>query len=1550
MRDANDDILPLLRAAPELQQMPSLVPPLAELRSANRASVARGAAHTTNMHAAQSTATEARKKQGKHWWDHVVDYFTGTGGNDPVTRGAVKAAKSAKTAAGKAAHVYTHAEDYDPTQPVKNAFDHREQLAESTLPILDKASQQAGAGAFLNTAQTAPLHEVTHQYRALRDIYDRHGIKAGLGETLAILLGAGGGALLAGGEGAILGSELVAGATQRTLFQDSWDRTATGEAYRDAANKLVSPGRDAARVLGLSDGTLAFTALSAIGDGLFTLTADPLAVGVGLGHGFNATEEAAGGLLGRWRGDTVLKTPADIDDLLVRRPKQTNELFRDLANKQASQISEHYPQFQSIARDLGEAKSPEHVADVFRDALEQPEIIGTALPSRVRCSISVLGPTTPKSNDTIGRLAAFERRVRTKLPMDLDRTSMEWSARKVDPASDTSFEAMRAALKMTNRSDRAIDSVMQRIIETDDIGLRRMVFKNAMRDSVLAMLPKDADPDLVLKLEQHLGDEMGGVGGMEGGHYGYDAFGRNRSAFQTTEGSTTAALVSGQRGDLALPDYTGLVRSVREVSGGAKALFGRVDDFAFQRLIRPFKSLALATGGFALRVGTAELIPAAVRNGVLDTIRASATAKAAQWGEKLNDDEIGHIQAAVVKLMRGPAKFIADPEDLDLATRLVLKNNGSVVSPAVRAGEFTANAEMGMREANRINLYRAGAEARVRTVETGRFQKFASGGEDFPLYWQRAFREFANDPGIQEAAAAYRDAYEAALREKVVPERAGGFVETTSRTAGQEPVAALPSAVDGATSAAQIVPVEGAAEATSATATRTVDEAVKIATREAIKADIDYLRNRMDPRERSDFMRSTVPAEAGMDPIESWARERVEVMKGLTHAQPSPENQFNPTPHVDLLDAMGRGHTPDAETFEAIPEHQQPIAVKGRVTEPVPNDNLVARIANLGWRKVIDPTINTLGREHQYLLSVKKFYARYQPAIDAGIVDEDEALMHAQIKATQDVIRFVHNPHERTQFAQLMRNVAPFYFAQEQSYRRLGRLLATDPAAFRRYQIMQMRFVNYSHQQADEDGVAYAVLPGLGWLDEGAVRLAGAVGIPMSPSVPNIITGNVHSLQTVFPFTEGDTPIEAMRPSFSVLVTTPVRLIENLFPESAAVHDYGEALIGPAANSGNIAETIIPNTMLRNLFKVGESVIAPERISSQANATIQALQYKQNVAASKWIAAGHTLHTGAPDDPFEKGEPHYVPTSWEVQNDATVMKDFIERVRNQTRISNLFAAILSEGLPTAPRANVSDYGLKAEYQKYIDKYGIIEGADRMLADHPNATPYTVFASDFPKGVPISPYHQSQQFYDEHRDLFKKYPGVAGYLIPDAAGAKYDPAVYQEQIALGLREKKAPKQLVEDMYVSEGFNVYAANKAAHDEWVAEHADDEDALKVENQNWRDWVHNVAARQNPVWWRYFTSQDREERRNEELNQLRVMVTDPRVPNSPLKRGIAGLIRDLDTQLTILEDGKLDRWTGADRQAAVDAWLSYLDGVKDEQPELTTIINRLFSHMGAD
>ncbi len=1346
--------------------------------------------------------------------------------------------------------------------------------------------RQLGAGLMLNPveaghAMNAGLQEAQHQYRALRDIKQRHGLAAALGEGALVAVAGTGGALLDGAPGAALAAEATAGVTERTFFKDSWDRTTDGDGYLDASGRHVSPGRDLANLSPFKYGSLPYNALSGIFDSAFDMAADPVAAAGGVVHGYNATEKAAGGVVGRIRGDTVIRGPNSIDDIVARRPSFL-KVAADVARKRAAEVQRDYPAFALLARDLGEASTTDEVLQVFRDAADHGEMLGETLPLLVRHPGRISSePLTAEADDVASRLAMFRRRFTSKLPYRYNADEGTFAHVDIDPSSnsESNLNAVRNLLHMGGLSERAIDGVMQDYLTAGEVGtidasVRRTVLRNAIPRMFIAQVARedlgndlDAINSIAAKLKVDVTAQMGGTGGMEGAEYAYNTEGHSLSGIRTEQGaSTTAAIYQGQRGDFKIPQYAAWVRTAREQAGGVRALYGKVDDFAFHYITIPFKGLALATGGFAFRVGgIAEGVPAAFREGVVNLARSAVTAREARLAVRsvtrnVADEEVDNIVAAALNQMHDGVHVVQNPRLAKNAVELAVAHDGHVTPPALRPGHYDTDPAVPLVARDQVNLYKITRQQKTR--ETDMFGGYRNESPDQPKYWNYALREASRDEGARIHAKAYANTYRA---------------------------------------------------------TRDVDDA----TRAAVRADVEWLRAPEQKPFLSDMLRSKVPTQPGEDPLVSFARTRVEATKGLTHA-PHVEGAV---PHLDLLDDLAAGKVRSIDKLKEIELVDRPIAVKGRIIAPDVGGSLVERAVNFGFRKMVDPIVNGLGRNHQFLLEYTRVRSAFDQAVADGVLSNDEALQKASEIAVKRVARFIHNPYERTQFSTLARNYMPFYFAQEQSYRRLGRLLINDPAAFRRYQLANMAFTDWVHHEKDEQGNTYAHIPFLGVLNESTITGLAHLGIHVAAAAPIAVLGNTASLDTVLPFTELNA--EGARPSFSPFVTVPSKMLTYLVPETK---DVVRGAIGDVAMSNSIWQQTIPNPLLRN----GMRQLDGQTIDSTAIAVAASLFHRQDVAMAKWIGAGH--------DATDKGAPHIVPNANASPHEQ---KEFRERIHNEARIILGFRALISEVSPLAPSMSVGDYSLKTELNTSIRKHGVIDGLNRYLAKHPTATAYTVFPTQN-TGVEIQPYHKAQKFYDDHPELFAKYPNAAAYLIPQDKKGEFDSAVFQEQLALGLRERKAPKEFIDDLYEAEGFAQYDADRKIYDKALADVGDDDESKAVLRQRWSDYLQNTLRTENPVWWNRFTSEEGKTRRDAQLKDLRVMLTDKTVPNTSLRRGIRGLVADLDTHLAYLNDGKLDGWSREERQQAVDNWLAYLDRQAEEQPELSMIIGRLLRHYG--
>src|SRR5207253_3137084 len=154
-----------------------------------------------------------------------------------------------------------------------------------------------------------------------------------------------------------------------------------------------------------------------------------------------------------------------------------------------------------------------------------------------------------------------------------------------------------------------------------------------------------------------------------------------------------------------------------------------------------------------------------------------------------------------------------------------------------------------------------------------------------------------------------------------------------------------------------------------------------------------------------------------------------------------------------------------------------------------------------------------------------------------------------------------------------------------------------------------------------------------------------------------------------------------------------------------------------------------------------------------------------------------------------------------------------------------------------------------------------------------------------------------------------------WLIPQTANGTFDQAVYNEQLAQGLRSRKSPEQFLNDLYIAAGNSQFYnqdlpqyrmllaqasgdpnAMRAVQN--VAEHPDDPGALRAMNEAIRDAGSNDQVKavkaawgqylqsygmQNPVWWDDFNSGQRGRDREYAVTQMLAMYANGDAPPGP-------------------------------------------------------------------
>jgi hypothetical protein len=634
--------------------------------------------------------------------------------------------------------------------------------------------------------------------------------------------------------------------------------------------------------------------------------------------------------------------------------------------------------------------------------------------------------------------------------------------------------------------------------------------------------------------------------------------------------------------------------------------------------------------------------------------------------------------------------------------------------------------------------------------------------------------------------------------------------------------------------------------------------------------------------------------------------------------------------NMTALGHMAQGKTPTIETLKSIDESEWPELIKARRTVPNANSR-TQRIADIGFRKMINPFVNTVIRTPVFQAEMFKHMKQMQPLIDEGVLSEDEALTKALHISTTNMTRFIHNLHDRTQLSETMRNWSPFYFAQEQAYRRMGRLLAEDPGAFRRYQMMIAQVGHMANNATNPQGQGYYTFPAGTWLARGITDAFGRLGLPLVNVDAGGFDVSLSSANVIFPLSSG------FRPGASPIAALSAKALQGLFPETTPALET--ALGKPTMESGLISQMIPNTTVQRLLIAVHGEMGTPGR--AFASSMMQAMQlamYDQNVAYERWVRNG------------SKGKPPQIVPSQMDASDPQVMQKFINRIKNQTFILYATNAILGFFSPVSPHVKVKDFGFPKELQADISGYNsVAKGMTAFLLRHPDATPYTVFQSQTTTGGTIPESQQGEDWLNSHVDLQSKYPNILPYVMPNVSNV-YSQSVYDEQLAQGLRIKRdpmsvsGPQSFLNQLYIAAGNQVYYQAVAQHEANLDQIGNASAGKSREYSDWQQYLAQLQT-QAPIWAAYGPlSNFKASNMREQISQLRAMVASGEVPDNPNANALAQILGYFNEYNARYAAASASFNYQRNETRINDEWKGYLDQVIAARPNLSPAIRAIF------
>ena len=1431
------------------------------------------------------------------------------------------------------------------------------------------------AGGAVMNVLNLPMKVAQHEFRYIDGVEQQHGWGAALGEMAAIAAGAVAGGVLTGGIGdvglfagaaadsadlAAAGTADAADATvsdaadtvantaaraskvtraaQRSGFYTGgqvgglagdpmdhklWEQTGNGQ-WRDKQGNLVSFGRVVAGVAGLHGGAGAVA--SGALDGIFDLANGnlPGAQELSAAH---SVEGATGIFANSFRGYAM---NTDTLDYAMHNPGRYADFHRAMdliANTRgAGAVKSLFPNLNApgLIDQLGDATTKDEVYDALRGYVHSKELLnGGRLPTmgifrlpfnRLRDAADVAEAkwTLPgleekaRNVPVVGRAlaplagslsaATWARRF-THLPgMAVDATG-HFTDKDVDFVSDKIPDAVTSMLRY-GQGKRVAEHFGNDWVKADPI-TRQIMFRQAHLDSMFGMaghtllpgehatednlLSEVVDPKMRQVLAERLDRLAAGFSPDVNGKYGAYMTGRELKPLVDPETGRRygGGILLSHAGKAAVADFTEMKRMAKVVRGG-RDIYGKLDDQAYRNITQKFfKRFVLLSEGYVARISAAEDLANMLRLGVREMVAAAVHSAMGRYGWE---------------------EF--DPDELNAFQAFVYDHFGTQFAKwGAKASQWHVDRAMELASMTGGTMLTDAVNAGHGAVENpvGRIEEGLRRRSDKVLGSQRRSKEYTmfarDDPRHAKSWRTWlgqlkKDPMSSAAAKAMHAAYAQGKSFDEARVAGE---GAYRTVLNG-------MP----------------EDQLNL-----------YMAHRMIREDDPTYW----------SPHDSWSYHGVQNLIAATHNEHGEQ-----IPDILRSVSMDDEKLPHVRALQRVPELDRPLAVPDR--DYIANgDTRPARIATYGFDHIMQPQVNMMSRYSVMMAEYEKQYRILEPDIEKGLLDHDEAMVTALARASQESTKWIHNLHDRTQWSETMRNWAPFWFAKEQAYRRMGRLLAEDPAAFQKYVLTLEAAQNFTVKQSSADGQSYVMLPGEGFLSKTFNGTLSRLGIPIASVNPVELGGDFSASSVVFPFTgTGESNAAGgVGPDFGPVALIPAKLLygaitsygrrySDFAPVTGKVQGLAQTVFGQQAMDEQMVNEILPNIAMQRVFEAFQA--NDSTYDSVAVRTIQTLDYDQNVAMAAWKKNG------------EKGPmPNIVP---QPNAGYAEQQAFLSKVKNMTQMNLISRALLSVATPVTLETSVQDFGLPEELSRDITAAGSVsKGMDTFIAKHPLATPYTVSQSQHPGSLATLPESASaQQWVEQNQALINEYPEAAMWLMPQAKTTGYSSTAYNEQIADNLRTRDTPQQFLTQLYVAAGDQTYYAAYDEHAKILAGAGNNSGQLDNEYNRWSAYVQTLKQQQ-PTWFANTTlfSPNAQAQATQTISQLQEMFAAGKAP----KTQQSSLVQQLLGQYVQAMQKFAAANTAYNYTSQVayvrDQWNAYLKQMKSQYPELSPLINSVFS-----
>ena len=464
------------------------------------------------------------------------------------------------------------------------------------------------------------------------------------------------------------------------------------------------------------------------------------------------------------------------------------------------------------------------------------------------------------------------------------------------------------------------------------------------------------------------------------------------------------------------------------------------------------------------------------------------------------------------------------------------------------------------------------------------------------------------------------------------------------------------------------------------------------------------------------------------------------------------------------------------------------------------------------------------------------------------------------------VLSYVDNPAIRSQLAMSSRNFARFYRATEDFYRRIYRTVRYNPESIRRAALTYEGITHSGFVQQDDNGDSYFFYPGLNPVYQTMQGIAEAFNMPEGFKVPMPIEFGA-KLNMITPSMNPD----SLFPTFSGPVAAiPMKFIFALVPQLDSLE---KTFLGVYAEDQAMVNAIFPAHLNRFLAAMDSN----ERNSQYASAARK--------AATALEAGGHGI------------KPTWNPETevWEAPSEGELLA-YKDKLQTSTLTALALRFMFGFFAPASPQVTLKSdmaqwardnerVNFKQVYNNLINRYDgdINKASTEWIRLYPDQMPYTVSESESNAVSIVRAVDKTVGWIDSNKDLLKKYPQGAPFLMPKTGEFSFD--AYKVLFTQGIKKSKLLDDHLRDVQTARDIQFYYSQKDAYEEELANTYSDSLKRNLKT-DWEVWKKQFTSARPLLQEEFGGQSDKAVKRQRAFKDLQVMLADETVKTEPAIR----------------------------------------------------------------